>query len=145
MLTSVGARERSPAGSGLPPAITPSTYTAQNQVMTSVFEASQGLLLVRQPGQGGIADPPVRDLRAQLLQAEAAHFSKTSGKPAADGEQLDDSSVTSKRKIEGPRGEDGDVDEDPDAKRRRILEETRDIDAESDAESDSSEEDRFAI
>merc|ERR1711939_913583 len=34
------------------------------------------LLKVRQPGQGGAADPEKRDLRAELLAAEAAHFAK---------------------------------------------------------------------
>ena len=84
----------------------------------------------------------MRDLRAQLLQAEAAHFSKTTGRPTPGGDQSDDSSVTSKRKLEAPPGEDADAEEDQDSKRRRILEETRDIDAESEAESESSEEER---
>lgn len=96
----------------------------------------------RQPGQGGDADPQIRDLRSQLLEAEATHFSKknpsdratiTEAKPVAP----------SKRQLEaGPR-QDGDAEEDLQAKRRRVLEETRDIDADSDdAENESSEEDR---
>merc|ERR1712225_73681 len=38
-------------------------------------------LKVRQPGQGGDADHEVRDLRAELLAAEAAHFAKVKGGP----------------------------------------------------------------
>ncbi|GAB1199915.1 complexed with cef1p [Aspergillus pseudonomiae] len=82
-----------------------------------------------------------RDLRAELLQAEAAHFAKKRGIP------VDEPTVEStapKRQIEGgSSGGDpaGTEDEDPEAKRRRILEETRDIDADSDgSEDDSSEE-----
>jgi len=92
----------------------------------------------RQPGQGGDADTEPRDLRAELLAAEAAHFAKTKG--------LTESPTTCsnpgpKRLLETAPGEDGPEDEDPDAKRRRILEETREIDADSDgADSDSSEE-----
>ena len=96
----------------------------------------------RQPGQGGDADPQVPDLRAQLLEAEAAHFSKTN--PAAA--KSADSSIASKRRIEeGPvlSGEK----ENLEAKRRRILEETRDVDADSDSSKgdDSGEEDRYAL
>jgi len=98
------------------------------------------LLKVRQPGQGGDADPEVRDLRAELLKAEAAHFAKTKG---VAGDQTSEPNTPPKRPLEIAPGEDGPEDEDPEAKRRRILEETRDIDADSDgADSDSSEEDR---
>jgi hypothetical protein len=95
--------------------------------------------LSRQPGQGGDADDQKRDLRAELLKAEAAHFAKTKGikeEPSSPAE-------APKRRLEGPSEEGGVEDEDPEAKRRRILEETRDIDADSDGESDdsSSEED----
>lgn len=37
---------------------------------------------MRKPGQGGDADHEIRDLRAELLQAEAAHFAKVKGGPA---------------------------------------------------------------
>ena len=92
----------------------------------------------RQPGQGGEADREVRDLRAELLAAEAAHFSKTKGV----AEDIDSSSAGPlKRQLEAAPGQDGPEDENPDSKRRRILEETRDIDADSDgAGSDSSDE-----
>ncbi len=90
----------------------------------------------RQPGQGGDADPQVRDLRAQLLEAEAAHFQKTNSSAAKSVEKI----TTSKRQLEDGRGNDGE--EDMEAKRRRILEETRDIDADSDgSKSESSDDD----
>lgn len=82
----------------------------------------------------------MRDLRAELLQAEAAHFAKTKGGPAPATEEPEPVTNTAKRQLEN--GEAGD-EEDPEAKRRRILEETRDIDAESedDGDDDSSEDD----
>jgi protein CWC15 len=112
-------------------------------------------LKVRQPGQGGDADTEVRDLRAELLKAEAAHFAKKGkGGPAA---QANGEGPHSPERIEGSNGKraiedvhmDGDAmeeeEESAETKRRRILEETRDIDADSDGggESDGSEEDRF--
>lgn len=98
----------------------------------------------RKPGQGGDAAAEVRDLRAELLQAEAAHFAKTKGGSGAAIEEAQSSTNTSKRQLENGSAEDDE--EDPEAKRRRILEETRDIDADSDdaGESDSSDDDRFA-
>ncbi|PMD55238.1 Cwf15/Cwc15 cell cycle control protein [Hyaloscypha bicolor E] len=97
-------------------------------------------LKVRKPGQGGDADHQVRDLRAELLQAEAAHFAKIKGGPVPV--EPEPATNTSKRQLENG---DGEEEEDLEAKRRRILEETRDIDADSDdaGEDDSSEEDRF--
>ncbi|KAI4184809.1 MAG: hypothetical protein LQ346_006039 [Caloplaca aetnensis] len=86
---------------------------------------------------GGDADTQPRDLRAQLLEAEAAHFSKTNGashKPAS----ISEPTTSSKRHLEAGPGQDGDVDEDIEAKRRRVLEESRDIDADSDNSSNSS-------
>lgn len=92
-----------------------------------------------QPGQGGEADQP-RDLRAELLAAEAAHFAKTKGvtnePPAEPVPKL-------KRDLEEDVEANLDA-EDIEAKRRRILEETRDIDADSlGSDSDSSEEERY--
>ncbi|KAJ5855510.1 uncharacterized protein N7529_009454 [Penicillium soppii] len=98
-------------------------------------------LKTRQPGQGGDADAAPRDLRAELLKAEAAHFAKKNGAPA---EQPTIEELAPKRQLEAaPEGTDGGVqEEDPEAKRRRILEESRDIDADSDgSEEDSSDED----
>lgn len=94
--------------------------------------------LCRQPGQGGDAETEPRDLRAELLAAEAAHFAKTKGltEPTATS-----SSAAPKRLLETTPAEDGLECEDADAKRRRVLEETREIDADSDgADSESSED-----
>ncbi|OQE20427.1 hypothetical protein PENSTE_c013G07602 [Penicillium steckii] len=100
-------------------------------------------LKVRQPGQGGDADNEVRDLRAELLKAEAAHFAKKNGVPVDETTPAEASA--SKRQLESTPAdadtEDGATEEDPEAKRRRILEESRDIDADSDgSEEDSSDE-----
>ena len=90
----------------------------------------------RQPGQGGSADAQHRDLRAELLKAEAAHFSKSKGTPA----EQTDASISHKRQLEYPGD---DEEEDFEAKRQRVLEETRDIDADSDrADSSGSSDDR---
>ncbi|KAI9888682.1 MAG: complexed with cef1p [Vezdaea aestivalis] len=88
-------------------------------------------LKVRQPGQGGAADAGSRDLRAELLKAEAAYAEKTK----QNAGNL--STVPAKRQLENPVE---DVDgETPEQKRLRVLEESRDLDA--DSEVDSSEED----
>ncbi|OJD36182.1 pre-mrna-splicing factor cwc15 [Diplodia corticola] len=95
-------------------------------------------LKTRQPGQGGIADEQ-RDLRAELLKAEAAHFAKKNGGPAPDDDD-DEGTTTAKRQLEdAPADVGADEDETPEAKRRRlILEEARDIDADSDGSSSES-------
>jgi protein CWC15 len=92
----------------------------------------------RKPGQGGDADREVRDLRAELLAAEAAHFAKTRSGNAPTPAEI--APAAPKRQLEGGSADDG---EDLEEKRRRILEETRDIDADSevDDEEDSSDED----
>ncbi|KAF7944069.1 hypothetical protein EAE96_010479 [Botrytis aclada] len=97
-------------------------------------------LKFRKPGQGGDAAAEVRDLRAELLQAEAAHFAKKNGGSSVVIEDVQSSTNTPKRQLENGNVEDN---EDSEAKRRRILEETRDIDADSDdaGESNSSDED----
>ncbi|KAI0997655.1 hypothetical protein K3495_g10533 [Podosphaera aphanis] len=87
-------------------------------------------LKVRQPGQGGDADREFRDLRADLLRAEAVHLLKVQGKQAS----------VSSRSIENNAIESKESDE-PETKRRRILEETRAIDADSDLDNSSSEDD----
>ncbi|KAL8960497.1 MAG: hypothetical protein Q9193_002804 [Seirophora villosa] len=98
-------------------------------------------LKTRKPGQGGDADTQPRDLRAQLLEAEAAHFSKTntaSDKPASNAEPT----TSSKRQLEAGPAQNGNGEEDIEAKRRRVLEESRDVDADSvHSSSSSSEED----
>ncbi|KZZ95644.1 Cwf15/Cwc15 cell cycle control [Ascosphaera apis ARSEF 7405] len=99
-------------------------------------------LKTRQPGQGGEADGP-RDLRAELLAAEAAHFAKKAGidtekKPTDESFPSLEAPAPKRQLIEG-RDESEDKEEDPEAKRRRILEESRELDAESE-DSDSSED-----
>jgi protein CWC15 len=93
-------------------------------------------LKVRQPGQGGAADPEERDLRAELLAAEAAHFAKTGKGPQPH--PTESLPAPAKRELEAPSDDAGD---DPETKRRRILEETRDIDADSAASDEDDSED----
>ena len=95
----------------------------------------------RQAGQGGDADGYQRDLRAELLEAEARHYAKKNG-TYVEPEAATDSSSAPKRQIEDVAAEDGGEDE-ADAKRRRIemLEQYREIDADdSSEESESSDE-----
>ncbi|MCJ1337382.1 complexed with cef1p [Bachmanniomyces sp. S44760] len=99
-------------------------------------------LKTRQPGQGGVADAPVHDLRAQLLEAEAAHYSKSNGDKTTPTAQILDAETARRRQLISTTGEGDDAEEDQAAKRRRILEDTRELDADSDgAEDDSSDED----
>ncbi|KFY82625.1 hypothetical protein V500_10423 [Pseudogymnoascus sp. VKM F-4518 (FW-2643)] len=100
-------------------------------------------LKVRKPGQGGSADSQSRDLRAELLAAEAAHFAKTRG-GAPDQITSDEAgSEAGKRGLLESGAMEGveDDEEAKEAKRRKILEETRDIDADSASESESESED----
>ena len=98
---------------------------------------------VRKPGQGGDVDNAPRDLRAELLHAEAVHFAKLRGEtiPSPDDSVPASLADTGKRQLENGDAND---EEDLDAKRRRILEETRDIAADSDdpEEDDDSDSDR---
>ncbi|KAH6654178.1 Pre-mRNA-splicing factor Cwf15/Cwc15 [Truncatella angustata] len=99
-------------------------------------------LKFRQPGQGGDADADEpRDLRAELLAAEAAHFAKKNGTPlppSGDHEPIS-GGAASKRPLELTSGQEAAEGEDLEAKRRRVLEESRDIDA--DSEEDDEDED----
>ncbi|KAK4456114.1 Pre-mRNA-splicing factor Cwf15/Cwc15 [Podospora aff. communis PSN243] len=98
-------------------------------------------LKFRQPGQGGSADRDARDLRAELLAAEAAHFAKT-GKGGPLPSTDDTSNNTSaKRPATALEGAADSEEEDPEAKRRRILEETRDIDADDSDEEEDDDDD----
>ncbi|EPQ62817.1 Cwf15-Cwc15 cell cycle control protein [Blumeria graminis f. sp. tritici 96224] len=99
-----------------------------------------------QPGQGGDADLKTRDLRHELLQAEAAHISKIHGQtlPPSEGHKTGDSKLLLEQRSTGEDGE-------SETKRRRILEETRQIDAESssddvadDSSDDNSDDDETA-
>ncbi|KUI65209.1 Pre-mRNA-splicing factor cwc15 [Cytospora mali] len=103
-------------------------------------------LKFRKSGQGGSADQETRDLRAELLAAEAAHYAKLNGgkAPSPSNDDDDDHSAApkgAKRALEAGSNADGDDDEDTEAKRRRILEETRDIDADDSDSSDSDKDD----
>ncbi|KAL8936113.1 MAG: hypothetical protein Q9216_005105 [Gyalolechia sp. 2 TL-2023] len=89
------------------------------------------------PGQGGDADTEPRDLRAQLLEAEAAHFSRTNGHDAKTAHSTEPT-TSSKRQLEAGQSQDGEGEEDVESKRRRVLEETRHIDADSEASSSAS-------
>ncbi|KIX03797.1 pre-mRNA-splicing factor cwc15 [Rhinocladiella mackenziei CBS 650.93] len=86
-----------------------------------------------QPGQGGAADSEKRDLRAELLAAEAAHFAKTR-------ETATDNATGPPKPLKRDFNESpsDDENEDPETKRRRILEETREIDADSDGDDSGS-------
>jgi len=109
-------------------------------------------LKYRQAGQGVDDDTDTRDLAAELLAAEAAHFQKKNGGalPEAHDDHDDDNELAagggaSKRSHSNA----ADAEEDLEAKRRKILEESRAIDADdsssedsaSDSDSDSDDED----
>ncbi|KAF3915336.1 hypothetical protein AA313_de0204907 [Arthrobotrys entomopaga] len=92
------------------------------------------VLKVRKPGQGGDADAK-RDLRAELLKAEAAHYAKLRGEPIPTDRDDDDlNTITTATATTTSRKGRMEIDDDetPEAKRRRILEESRDLDADSD-------------
>ncbi|OAK97021.1 Cwf15/Cwc15 cell cycle control protein [Phaeosphaeriaceae sp. SRC1lsM3a] len=96
----------------------------------------------RQPGQGGDADTHQRDLRAELLEAEARHYAKKNG-TYVEPESATEAGGAPKRQIDAVAAEDGEEDEEA-QKRRRIdvLEQYRDIDADdSSSESESSDDD----
>ncbi|ERS99333.1 hypothetical protein HMPREF1624_04532 [Sporothrix schenckii ATCC 58251] len=92
-------------------------------------------LKYRKAGQGGSADAQVRDLQAELLAAEAAHYAKLRGGPAPAASEDDAASIAAKRRLITESTDEAE------AKRRRILEETRDIDADDDSDSDDSDKD----
>lgn len=128
---------------------TPSSrpYSAQDSVRLIYSSRSAVADNYRKPGQGGDADNQHRDLRAELLAAEAAHQAKKNG---MQGEGTSSVSSITKRPLQLEEGHNNPEDEDADAKRRRILEETRDIDADSEgggsesSEEESEEEDETA-
>lgn len=112
----------------------------------------------RQAGQGGAADAAPRDLRAELLRAEASARAKKGGAGAITDADEDAEERGTKRKLAVGAIEDGhaegldggdDVEEDAETKRRRlILEEAHDIDADSvgsggsdDSDSDDDDDD----
>jgi len=99
------------------------------------------LLKHRQAGQGGAADAAPRDLRAELLRAEAAVNARKNGNTSAitDGESERNTPTGA---IEDAKGRSEDVEEDAEMKRRRlILEEAHDVDADSDGSGDGGDDD----
>lgn len=113
-------------------------------------------LKFRQPNQGTAEEHAKRDLRAELLRAEAKHYAKKEGREITDDDDdvvrkpqlqlgegggdadTETDATTAKRKLDAISGE---PEEDYEAKKRRVLEETRDIDADSDDASSASESD----
>jgi protein CWC15 len=110
------------------------------------------ILKFRQATQGAPNEQARRDLRAELLRAEAKHYAKKEGREYIEEEsisapstslQLEDGQTSpgnAKRKLaEINSGSETsgalELDEDYEAKKRRVLKETRDIDADSDSES----------
>lgn len=114
-------------------------------------------LKFRQATQGNPDEQAKRDLKAELLKAERAHYAKKEGRALPEDEDedvnvpiaaIEAASSGLKRKadeIDGNAGDgpgaDVDLDEDYEAKKRRVLEETKDIDADSAASSSSDESD----
>lgn len=118
----------------------------------------------RQAGQGGVGGlgAAPRDLRAELLKAEAAVKARSGGalpEPQFDDEGGEAATPSTKRKLltnedaDAAAAEEEEEEEDPETKRRRIiLEEARDVDADSDSsthsasdsDSDSDSEDEEA-
>jgi protein CWC15 len=115
------------------------------------------ILKFRQATQGAPNEQARRDLRAELLRAEAKHYAKQEGREYIEEEpasapstllQLQDGQTSpgnGKRKLihtnSGPETSEAyQPVEDYEAKKRRVLEETRDIDADSES-SEESEED----
>jgi protein CWC15 len=102
------------------------------------------LLKHRQPGQGGDADAAKRDLRAELLEAEARHYAKKNG-TYVEEDSMTDINSTVKRPLDAiSAAGDGEEDE-AGQKRRRIetLEKYREIDADDDSESSESSDEEY--
>lgn len=115
-------------------------------------------LKFRQAAQGAPDEQAKKDLKAELLKAERAHYAKRDRRtlPEDEDDELDETPTAAieapsgsvKRKLDdidgqpgdegnGEPGADGDADEDYETKKRRVLEDTKDIDADS-ASSESS-------
>lgn len=97
----------------------------------------------RQAGQGGDAETVKRDLRAELLEAEARHFAKKNGTYVEEDAAADTNSAL-KRPLDAIEAGEGEDEDEADQKRRRIemLEQYRDVDADdSDESSESSDDD----
>lgn len=114
-------------------------------------------LKYRQSTQGAPNEQAKRDLKAELLKKERAHYAQKEGRALPEDEDEDESpaerkaieagdeataatSTGAKRKLPDDRPA-GDPDEDYEAKKRRVLAETADIDADSASSSESSSSD----
>ena len=115
-------------------------------------------LKFRQATQGAPDEQARRDLKAELLKAERAHYAKSQGRALPEDEDEDEGPPTVevrgaieagvKRKLGDANGDGGGAEdqdawaeeEDYESKKRRVLEETKDIDADSASSSESSEE-----
>lgn len=97
----------------------------------------------RQPGQGGDADAK-RDLRAELLEAEARHFAKKNG-TFVDEDSTAEAHSAPKRPLEAVSAAEEVEEDEADQKRRRIemLEKYREIDADDSSESSESSDDEY--
>lgn len=113
------------------------------------------ILKYRQATQGAPTEQARRDLRAELLRKERAHFAEKAGRTIDEDENevaqqplaIEEGAVSGgvKRRLEnGSSAEEGDAaeeeEEDYEAKKRRVLEENKDVDADSESGSSSEEE-----
>jgi protein CWC15 len=98
----------------------------------------------RQPGQGGEADTHKRDLRAELLEAEARHLAKKNG-TYVEPESAINPGGAPKRQIEDvAMSEDGGEDEEAQKRRRiEVLEKYRDEDADDSSDESESSDDEY--
>ncbi len=109
-------------------------------------------LKFRQQTQGTADEQAKRNLKAELLRAERAHYAKIEGRelPEVEDDSEDERrevkgaiEAPGKRKlgdVEGGGGEAEAEGEDYEAKRRRVLDETKDLDASSSSDNNSDEE-----
>jgi Cwf15/Cwc15 cell cycle control protein len=143
-LTLVGPRQGGATRTCLPSATPSSTHRSQDEVCEHFTLLVCGILqFTRQPGQGGNADPEVRDLRAELLKAEAAHFAKKEGTAVKEDVEGVETSIPAKRRLESD-AVNADEEEDAEVKRRRlILEEAQDLDADSAESSEESSDEEW--
>ena len=111
------------------------------------------ILKYRQATQGAPTEQARRDLRAELLRKERAHFAEKAGRTIDEDEDevaqplaIEEGAASGgvKRRLENGSAEDGAEgeveEEDYEAKKRRVLEENKDVDADSESGSSSSEE-----
>lgn len=121
------------------PTFDPARGRDKNQAPTRAFHAkalpAHTQLKLRRQGQTSEAEVSQRDLRAELLRAEAEYRQKA-GKGGATGAAQEDEDEIEERGAK--RILEHDEEDEEAAKRRKILEEAKDIDAES--EEDESDE-----